>query len=101
MISENCLESNEQRGISAIGAGLLGKNPGQARGPTLPATHTSMIAPVFKQNPVASTAAGGTIDTRRTDDVVGPKPYGKYPFTAVCWKKSSWCVWVTKKPSSN
>ena len=79
MISENCLESNEQRGISAIGAGLLGKNPGQARGPTLPATHTSMIAPVFKQNPVASTAANGTIDTRNTDDVVGPKPYGKYP----------------------
>ena len=82
MISENCLESNEQRGISAIGAigaGLLGKNLGQARGPTLPATHASMIAPVFKQNPVALTAAGGTIDTRRTDDVAGPKPYGKYP----------------------
>jgi len=65
MISENCLESNEQGGISAIGAGLFGEKPGQTCGPTLAATHTSMIAPVFKQNPVASTAAGDTIETQR------------------------------------
>ena len=83
MISENCLESNEQRGISAIGAGLLGKNASQARGPTLPATHTSMIAPVFKQNPVASTAAGDTIETQRPGGIVGRKPYGKYPLIGV------------------
>jgi len=84
MTGKRRLESEKNERDGAISTGLLGKKPGQARGPTLPATYTCMIAPVFKQNPVESTVAGGTIETRRIDDVVGPKPYGKYPFIGVC-----------------